>query len=51
MQSAPLCLLFCMQADSMEVLMQEIYGLENKKVLYLMGWVWHLVGWVWHLVG
>lgn len=40
-----------MQADSMEVLMQEIYGLENKKVLYLMGWVWDLIGWVWHLVG
>ena len=36
----PLCLLFCTQADSMEVLMQEIYGLENKKVLYLVGWVW-----------
>ena len=43
------CLLFCLQADGMEVILQEIYGMENKKVWHLVGWVWHLVGWVWHL--
>ena len=37
------------QADNMEVLLQEIYGLENKKVWYLVGWAWHLVKWAWHL--